>query len=109
MHDSTGASASILARTHRRADGSSASELSDTSKGVGLWDENIHSFRGGALRRAILARGWTIPDFARATRLHTASVYNAVKGRPVRDSTAIRIFEALEKREPMSVATQLAS
>jgi hypothetical protein len=109
LHDSTDAPASLLARTHHRPDGSSAPEVSDTSKGVGLWDENIHSFRGAALRRAILARGWTIPDFARATRLHTASVYNAVKGRPVRDSTAIRIFEALEKREPMSVAMQLAS
>ena len=41
-------------------------DVSDTSNAVGLWDENIHSFRGAALRRAILARGWTIPDFATA-------------------------------------------
>jgi len=43
-------------------------------------------------------------DFARAAHVHPASVYNALNGSRVRDSTAIRIFETLEKRQPMSVA-----
>jgi predicted transcriptional regulator len=72
--------------------------------GVGLWDETTHGFRGKALHRAILARGWTVPEFARTARVHPASIYHALDSRRVRDSTAIRIFEALEKRQPMLIA-----
>ena len=77
---------------------------SEPPGGAGLWDANVHGFRGAVLQRAILARGWTVSDFARAARVHPASVYNALNGSRVRDSTAIRIFETLEKRQPMSVA-----
>jgi predicted transcriptional regulator len=66
-----------------------------------LWSAETSAFDGARLRRAIVSRGWTVPEFARAARIHAASAYNAVNGRQVRDSTAIRIFETLEKRQPM--------
>jgi hypothetical protein len=77
-------------------------EISDD----GLWDPITGAFVGVRLHRAIVARGWTLPEFALVTRLHLGSVYNAVKGKAVRDATAIRIFEALEKRRPMMVAVR---
>ncbi len=69
----------------------------------GLWDSAQGAFYGSSLHRSIVARGWTVQDFARASRLNPASVYNAMRGRRVRDTTAIRIFETLERRPPMSV------
>lgn len=72
-----------------------------------LWRPETRAFDGPRLRRAIVARGWTVPEFAKASRVHVASLYNALKGRRVRDATTIRIFETLEKREPMSVALAL--
>jgi hypothetical protein len=36
--------------------------------------------------------------------MNSASLYNALAGRRVRDGTAIRIFDTLEKRSPMTVA-----
>lgn len=72
--------------------------------GGDLWDAAARAFHGPILRRAIVARAWTPEEFARATRLHPGSIYNALQGRPVRDATAIRIFEALEKRQPMSLS-----
>ena len=77
---------------------------SEAPGGAGLWDETVHGFRGAVLQRAILARGWTVSDFARAAHVHPAAVYNALNGSRARASTAIRIFETLEKRQPMSVA-----
>jgi predicted transcriptional regulator len=70
----------------------------------GLWDATAGAFVGANLRRSILARGWTVPDFARASRIDPGSVYAAIHGRRVRDTTAIRIFETLERRSPMTVA-----
>lgn len=69
----------------------------------GLWDAASGAFVGASLRRSIVARGWTIPAFARASRLDPGSVYAAIHGRRVRDTTAIRIFETLERRQPMTV------
>jgi hypothetical protein len=71
---------------------------------TGLWRPETHNFDGPRLLRAIVARGWTIADFADAAHLHAATVYNAVQGRRVRDATAIAIFETLEKRQPMQIA-----
>ena len=73
-----------------------------------LWDAQTRAFDGSRLRRAIVARGWTVPEFARVARIHVASAYNAVAGKRVRDATAIRIFESLEKRQPMMVAIDSA-
>ena len=69
----------------------------------GLWDAATGAFHGALLHRAMVARGWTVRDFAGQARLNICSVYNAIHGRPVRDGTAIRIFETLEKRAPMTV------
>ena len=71
-----------------------------------LWNAETRAFDGPRLRRAIIARGWTTSEFARAARVNVASVYNALSGRRVRDGTAIRIFETLEKRNPMMVAVE---
>ena len=72
----------------------------------GLWSAETRAFNGPPLRRAIVARGWTTAEFARMARVNVASVYNALSGRRVRDGTAIRIFETLEKRNPMMVAVE---
>lgn len=65
-----------------------------------LWCSTTRSFDGGRLHMAIVARGWTVPEFAGIARLHPASVYHALQGRAIRDTTAIRIFAALERRQP---------
>jgi predicted transcriptional regulator len=75
----------------------------DMSDG-GLWDAEARAFYGARLHRAVIARGWTADEFARMTRLNAASIHNAMRGRRVRDATAIRIFEALEKQQPMAVS-----
>ena len=74
------------------------------SEGDVLWDPARGSFAGSRLRRAIVARGWTPEEFAQYTGLHATSIYNALHGRRVRDTTAIKIFAALEKRQPMTIA-----
>lgn len=73
-----------------------------------LWSSETRAFDGPRLRRAIVARGWSVHDFAGIARVNVASLYNALSGRPVRDTTAIRIFEALEKRQPMTIAVEFA-
>jgi predicted transcriptional regulator len=73
-----------------------------------LWDARSGAFDGVRLRRAIVARGWTVPEFARAAKLHVQSIYNALSGKTVRDGTAICIFETLEKRQPMMSALDVA-
>jgi predicted transcriptional regulator len=80
----------------------------ESSSGQMLWNAETRAFDGPRLRRAIVARGWTVAEFAGAARVRTASLYNALSGRPVRDGTAIRIFEALEKRNPMGIALEVA-
>ena len=69
-----------------------------------LWNPEVRRFDGPRLRLAIIARGWTVREFARAAKVDVASVNNAIRGNRLRDSTVIRMFEALQKREPMSVA-----
>lgn len=71
-----------------------------------LWDPQTRAFDGPRLRRAIVARGWTVAEFARIAHIHVASAYNAVAGKRVRDETAIRVFESLDKREPMRSALE---
>ena len=88
---------------HRRATGISNPQKPSPIAPPGLWDAATGTFHGALLRRAIVARGWTVRDFAAQARLNICSVYNAMHGKPVRDGTTIRIFEALEKRAPMMV------
>ena len=75
----------------------------------GLWDAGRGAFHGPSLRRAMVGRGWTVDDFAHTTRLNSGSIRNALHGRRVHDATAIRIFQALEKRKPMQVAVDVAT
>jgi len=72
----------------------------------GLWDAAQGAFYGSSLHQSIVARGWTIKDFARASQLDPGSIYGAIRGRRVRDATAIRIFETLERRRPMTVVRE---
>ena len=65
-----------------------------------LWSAEIRGFDGDRLHLAILSRGWTVDEFARTARLHPASVYNALRSRRIRDATALRIFETLDRRTP---------
>jgi hypothetical protein len=69
-----------------------------------LWNPDVRRFDGPRLRLAIISRGWTVSEFARAAKVDVASVNNAIRGNRLRDSTVIHMFEALQKREPMSVA-----
>jgi predicted transcriptional regulator len=57
----------------------------------------------GRLRRAIVARGWTVTEFAQVARIYPGTLYRALTGRPTNDATAIRIFQTLEKRRPMDM------
>ena len=68
-----------------------------------LWNPEIRRFDGPRLRLAIVSRGWTVREFARAARIDVGSVNNAIRGKKLRDATVIRMFETLQKREPMSV------
>lgn len=68
-----------------------------------LWSAASGSFDGPLLRRAIVARGWTAQEFAEASGLTPASIYSALRGRRVRDRTALKIFRALARREPSAV------
>ncbi|GEM_PF-5283433 len=69
-----------------------------------LWNPYVRRFDGPSLRLAIVARGWTVKEFARAAAVDVGSVNNAIAGKRLRDATVIRMFEALQKREPMPVA-----
>jgi len=93
----------------RRATGISNPQKPSPITPPGLWDAATGTFHGALLRRAIVARGWTVRDFAGQARLNICSVYNALHGKPVRDGTAIHIFEALEKRAPMMVVLDTES
>jgi hypothetical protein len=79
-------------------------EVAEPAGPVYLWNPAVSRFDGPRLRLAIVSRGWTVAEFARASRVDIGSVHNAIKGKRLRDSTVIRMFETLEKRVPMSIA-----
>lgn len=68
-----------------------------------LWDPTTRRFDGCALRAALVARGWTVREFAAVAQLSRACVYRALIGEPVSDRAAIRVFETLMKRAPIAV------
>jgi predicted transcriptional regulator len=70
---------------------------------MSIWNPARKAFEGPMLHRALIARGYTVDEFARESGVKSWSLYNALKGRHVRDATAIKIFKALEKRNPMTV------
>jgi len=51
----------------------------------------------------MLARGYTVDELADDAGLDRGSVHNALNGKNVRDTTAIKIFKALERRQPMLI------
>ena len=68
-----------------------------------LWHAEDGHFDPGRLHRAIVARGWTVPEFAQAARMHLGTLYRALSGKPTNDTTAIRIFQTLDRRKPMDL------
>jgi len=68
-----------------------------------IWYPEDGHFDPGLLRRAIVARGWTVPEFAQAGRIHLGTMYRVLAGRPANDGTAIRIFQTLDRRKPMDL------
>ena len=60
-----------------------------------IWDGTHQSFNVGPLRDAMLVRGFTADSLAYAAGVARATLYNALKGRPTRLSTARRIIQAL--------------
>ncbi len=67
-----------------------------------LWYSETRSFDGALLRQAIVMRGWSgVSEFARGSGLRESTVYAAVGEHPVRDRTALRIIQALAKRDPI--------
>jgi hypothetical protein len=90
--------------------GASATRDQEASSGqlmgpLGGFDAATMRFDGAWLRRAILARGWTIPEFAEAARppLSVETVYNALRGRTLSQHTVLRMYAALRLRQPIAV------
>jgi hypothetical protein len=66
-----------------------------------LWNPRTGIFDAGRLRAAIVARGWTVPEFVSVAGVSRGSLYSALLGRGVTDRTAIRIFKGLSQRETL--------
>jgi hypothetical protein len=76
-----------------------------TTNGDPFWDPVTGSFNGPRLHMAIVARGWTLQEFAADAEIREATLYSAVRGRPVQDRTAIRVFRTLAGRQPIRIAS----
>ena len=70
---------------------------------VRLWNAASGQFNGVALRAAIVARGWTVREFAAAAQVSKGCVHNALGGRAVSDRTVLRIVALLETRSPSTL------
>jgi hypothetical protein len=66
-------------------------------------------FDGAQLRLSIVMRGWTVAEFAVACKVSLACLYNALGGFGVTDRTAIRIFQALAQRQPLTPFPEVAN
>lgn len=69
-----------------------------------FWNPRTGIFDPAQLRLAIVMRGWTVVEFAKAADVSRGCLYSALLGCGVTDRTAIRIFKALAERPPMSLA-----
>ena len=65
-----------------------------------LWNAGSGQFNGVALRAAIVARGWTVREFAVGAQVSKGCIYKALAGRAVSDRTVLRITSLLETRAP---------
>jgi hypothetical protein len=70
---------------------------------VPLWDPASGRFHPVRLRAAIVARGWTVGEFAATAGVSRACLYNALRGYATSDRTAVRIGTTLSSREPLPV------
>lgn len=73
-----------------------------------FWNSRSGVFDAAQLRQAIVMRGWTVAEFAVFSQVSLACLYNALHGCGVSDRTAIRIFSALGRRQPLMPALELA-
>jgi hypothetical protein len=64
-----------------------------------LWDPRTGRFDPIGLHSALVRREWTAKSFAVDTGCGRSSVYKALGGQGVRDSTAIAILRGLAQRE----------
>ena len=76
----------------------------DTSRTqVPFWNPRTGIFDPAQLRLAIVMRGWTVSEFAKAAKVSHGCLYSALLGSGVTDRTAIRIFQTLATRDPYSL------
>ncbi len=68
-----------------------------------LWNPKTGIFDPAQLRLAIVMRGWTVGEFAKAAAVSRGCLYSALLGSGVTDRTAIRIFQTLATRDPFSL------
>lgn len=68
-----------------------------------FWNPRTGIFDPAQLRLALVMRRWTAVEFARAANVSRGCLYNALLGHGVTDRTAIRIFQALAQREPITL------
>lgn len=66
-----------------------------------LWNAASGRFDPVRLRGAIVARAWTVREFAVAAGVSRACLYKALGGRATSDRTAIAIATALASRETL--------
>jgi hypothetical protein len=69
-----------------------------------LWNPKTGIFDPAQLRLAIVMRGWTVVEFAKAAAVSRGCLYSALLGSGVTDRTAIRIFQTLATRDPYSLS-----
>ncbi len=76
---------------------------SDRSSPPPFWNPRTGIFDPAQLRMAIVMRGWTAAEFAKAAKVSHGCLYSALLGSGVTDRTAIRIFQTLASRDPFSL------
>lgn len=67
---------------------------------LALWDPRTGRFDAPLLRTAMVLRGWTPDEFARAAGIGRTTIYKVLAGDGVRDRTAIAIFQGLALKRP---------
>jgi predicted transcriptional regulator len=65
-----------------------------------FWNPQTGIFDAAQLRLAIVMRGWTVGEFAKAAKISHGCIYGALLGCGVTDRTALRVFQTLATREP---------
>ncbi len=65
-----------------------------------LWNPMSGRFDPARLRRAMVLRGWTVDDLARAAGIGRTTAYKTVAGHGVRDKISIKVLAALGRQQP---------